>query len=83
LLGGRTVIHSNYSGYEFMVDVTPIVFIVMFAASLNFVHDLLEYIAYKRGEDVYEDPVELEDGVACTALIVTEGLVQKAEDPAD
>lgn len=46
-LGGRTVVQNSYDGWNFSVDVWPIVAIALSGTSLNFVHDVLEYLAHK------------------------------------
>jgi len=45
-LGGRTVVENTYGGWKFAVDVWPVVAIALFGTSLNFVHDMLEYMAH-------------------------------------
>ena len=45
-LGGRTVVENTYGGWRFSVDVWPVVAIALFGTSLNFVHDILEYMAH-------------------------------------
>jgi len=44
-LGGRTVVENNYAEWRFSVDVAPVVAIALFGTGLNFVHDILEYLA--------------------------------------
>ena len=45
-LGGRTVVENTYGGWRFAVDVGPVVAIALFGTSLNFVHDMLEFVAH-------------------------------------
>jgi hypothetical protein len=45
-LGGRTVVENTYGGWRFAVDVGPVVAIALFGTSLNFVHDILEFLAH-------------------------------------
>ena len=51
-LGGRTVIASSYGTWHFSVDVTPIVCIALFGTGMNFIRDLLEYMAHRQGIDL-------------------------------
>ena len=46
-LGGRTIVNNDYGGWDFTVDVGPVVAIALCGTSLNFVHDVLEYLAHK------------------------------------
>ena len=59
LLGGRTVITTSYGSWDFSVDVTPLVAIILLGTSLNFVHDAMEYILSKE---------RIEDPGPCQAL---------------
>jgi hypothetical protein len=52
LLGGRTVITTSYGSWDFSVDVTSLVTIILLGTSLNFVHDAMEYmLSTQRMED--------------------------------
>ena len=53
-LGGRTIVNNDYGGWDFTVDVGPVVAIALCGTSLNFVHDVLEYLAHK---DLAADPM--------------------------
>jgi hypothetical protein len=48
-LGGRTVVVNTYDSWRFAVDVGPVVGIALFGTAMNFVHDVLEYLANNNG----------------------------------
>ena len=51
LLGGRTVITTTYGSWDFSIDVTPLVAIILLGTSLNFVHDALEFRVFREGAE--------------------------------
>ena len=46
IIGGNAVIHSEYDGHPFYIDVTPLVLIGVAAAALNLGHDYLEHLHF-------------------------------------
>jgi hypothetical protein len=60
-LGGKTIIRSTYGGWDFSVDVTPIVLIVLVGTSLNFVHDIVEYIVASKEDVVVAEVLGLDE----------------------
>lgn len=44
-LGGRTVVENHYDDWYFAVDVGPVVAIALIGTGMNFIHDILEYLA--------------------------------------
>jgi hypothetical protein len=60
-LGGRTVVENTYGGWKFAVDVGPVVAIALFGTSLNFVHDMLEYMAHKGEVKKTDIPTAVQD----------------------
>lgn len=63
-LGGRTIVQNSYDGWGFSVDVWPIVAIALSGTSMNFVHDLLEYLAHKEQAKNAARPAEALDRTA-------------------
>lgn len=47
-LGGRFVLRDTYDGYDFQIDITLFVSIILALTSLNYVHDILEYLYFKE-----------------------------------
>lgn len=45
-LGGRTVVVNTYDSWRFAVDVGPVVGIALAGTAMNFLHDILEYLAH-------------------------------------
>lgn len=45
-LGGRTVVVNTYDSWRFAVDVGPVVGIALTGTAMNFLHDILEYLAH-------------------------------------
>jgi len=74
-LGGRTVIRSNYGGWDFSVDVTPIVIIILVGTSLNFVHDILEYLAASKDDLMEAEVVGLDKDDETDVVFREEDLV--------
>jgi len=46
-LGGKTVVENTYDSWKFAVDVGPVVGIALTGTAMNFVHDILEYLAHR------------------------------------
>jgi len=63
-LGGRTVVENTYGGWKFAVDVGPVVAIALFGTSLNFVHDMLEYMAHNEDRQMAGMPSVVQDRIS-------------------
>ncbi len=49
IVGGNTVIRSEYESHPFSIDVTPLIAIGALTACLNFAHDGWEYFRFREG----------------------------------
>jgi len=62
IIGGNTIIHSEYDGHPFYIDVSPLVLIGVITAALNLGHDYLEHLHFGALRTAAATPAVAGDG---------------------